>query len=455
MRVFQILLLLLLAPLSGWGAITDQPTQSGAAGTYENLQVVCKTLMLAGPQGNIADLARFYPLTTNTDIREAITAANGLYWMMNQHIADAERYAEHLHKNFPNSRYNLLLDKDANLLACSNCVGSGVAPVPCPDCGGTGKCRNCGGRGKVAGIVSGNTTLNSGPTLAGPGAVGGGITRTVGAGGITRLGDPQSTGIRPMIDSSQQPCAMCGGSGTCKSCKGTKLVKGRCPFCQGAGTVFTPQTRLAYVDVLNHLRNLAFAAGQAERNLVLLDGRWLDQTAGSEILQRRSVEHADFVRVTAEAEQAKDYKTALLLLDNVLARHSDSIYTADVQRVRALVRADSTNKKLPEKSQRSAEQMAAINNNPRREIGVILDAVLEAARRGTNMPMLIASNAVPVLPVKPLKWQIGEPELIDRTARIPVRIDRASRSGFPVSEPWEFHLVFENIQWKIWQTTGP
>ena len=447
MRVLP--LLLLLAPLPIWGAITDQPPQTGAASTYEEIQAACKTLLQAGPRGNIVVLSKFYAATTNSEIREAITAASGLYWMMCQHIANAERDAEVLHKNFPNSRYQFLLDKNANLATCTNCH-DGIAPVPCPDCGGTGKCRACGGRGKIAGIVSGGTTLGAGATLAGPGTVGAG--RPAGSGTIRLNGDPA---LRRMdAPTAPQPCALCGGSGICPVCKGTKVGKGRCPFCQGFGTVFSPHTRLAYVDMLNRIRSLAFAAGMADRGMVLLDGRWLNAQAAAAVLERRRKEHADFARMTAEAEGATNYSTAFQLLDRVLARHPDSIYTSDIQRVTALLHADAADKKLPEKTVRGAEQTAAVNNNPRREIGIIVEAVLDACRHGTNAPMLIATGSHPVLPEKPVRWQIGEPDLIGRTARVLVRIDRPSRSGFLITEPWEFRLVYENIQWKVWQTAG-
>ncbi|MEI8243786.1 MAG: hypothetical protein WCI17_11005 [bacterium] len=452
MRALPIILLL-LAPLAGRCAITDKPAQSGAAATFENIQTVCKTLMQSGPQGNIDALSRCYAATTNQEVREAITAATGLYWMMNQRIASFERFAEHLRTNFPNSRFQFLLEKEANLVTCTNCAGSSIAQVPCPDCGGTGKCRACGGKGKVAGMVSGGATFGVGVGLAGPGTVGSGTRATGGAGGITRIADPRAATARSLDDAAQQPCAICAGSGTCKICKGAKRIKGRCPFCQGFGTRFTPFTQLAYVDVLNCLRNLAFAAGMAERGRVLLDGRWYDQAAASQILQRRSEERGDFARVAAEAERATDYATAHQLLDRALTRHSESTYTGDVQRVKDLLRADAANKKIRDKASRGEEQLAAAGDNPRRAIGIILEALLEASRRGTNAPLLIASQSQPVLPEKPLNWQIAcEPELIGRTARVPVKVDRASRSGFRITEAWEFRLVYEDIQWKVWQT---
>jgi hypothetical protein len=457
MRQHSFLLLALLAALACQGAITDQPAQSGVAGLYDNLQVTCKGLMISGAQGNIEPLAKYYAATTNAEIREAITAASGLYWMLRQRIAESDRYAEHLRKTFPGSKYAPLLDKVANLVPCTNCAGTAVASVPCPDCAGSGKCRPCSGRGKVPGITGGGTTFGASTdmrTLAGPGT-----SRQPGTGtGTIRLGGDTTPGggIRHLDEPApMQPCAICGGSGVCRSCKGSKQVKARCPMCQGAGTVFTPRTSLAYVDVLNHLRNLAFAAAQAERGQVLLDGRWCERAAADKILQQRRDERDDFARVASEAERAKDYKTALQLLDNVLARHPDSTYTGDVRQVKLRLQLDAANKKLPPKAERGPAQMAAAATNPRREVGVTIDALLEAARRGTNLPMLIASNAAPFLPTGPLKWEIGEPELIDRSARVGVRIDRASQSGFAIREPWEFRLVYEDVQWRVWQTVAP
>ena len=450
MRALPILVLL-FAPFSGWSAITDQPLQSGAAVMYEDLQTVCKNLMQMSPKGNINALWNFHPATTNAEIREAIVAANGLYWMMCQQIANADRFADLLRTDFPDSKYQFLLDKNANLVRCTNCI-SGIALVPCTDCGYTGKCRNCRGRGKVAGIVSGGVSLGAGTdirTFSGPGAPAArpsGLEQGAGA-------ESRTLTARPLSDpQAQQPCPVCGGSGICTSCKGTKLAKGRCPICQGFGSVFTPRTRLAYLDVLDHLRNLAFAAGLAARGMVRMDGRWIDANACAALLRGRGEEHADFARVTAEAERAKDYDTAIQLLERVLGRHPDSIYTADVQRVKALFRAEAADKALPEKSLHAQQQMAGVNSNTRREIGVIIEAVLDASRRGTNMPQIIASQASPVLPAKPMRWQIGEPELIDRTARVPVKIDRSSHTGFPIAEPWEFLLVYENNQWKVCQT---
>jgi hypothetical protein len=448
------LLLLLLAPLSAWSAITDQPPRTGAADTYEKLQTACTTLLQEGPQGNIAALSPFYAATTNAEIREAIAAANGLYWMMCQRIAEADRDAEYLRKNFPDSRYQFLLDKEANLVACTNCH-DGVALLPCPDCGGTGKCRACGGRGKIAGIANGFTTFGFG--------IGSGNTNfakavATGAGPVRTLGgnDTRTLTTRPMDEpAALQPCPLCGGSGLCKTCNGAKVVKGRCPFCHGFGTVFTPRTRLAYADVLGRLRNLAVAAAMAERGMVRLDSRWTDRNTRDQTLQRRQEDHADFVRATVEAERARDYDTAFQLLDRALARHPDSIYTDDVRRMQSLLRADAANRKLPEKSVRGMEQTAAVNNNPSREIGIIVEAVLTACRRGTNTPLLIATQASPVLPANPVNWRIGEPELLDRTARVRVTIDRPGRSGLLNAEPWEFRLVYENIQWKVWQTAGP
>ena len=445
------LLLLLLAPLAGRGAINDVPPQTGAASTYEDIRAACNTLLQAGSQGNITVLSKYYAATTNTEVREAITAVSGLFWMIRQHLGNAERDAECLRKNFPDSQYQCLLDKDANLIACTNCH-DGVALVTCPDCGGTAKCRACGGRGKVAGIVGSSTTLGADnlSSFAKPNAVGAGSTRTLSG------SDPQSLSAHPPGEAATLiPCSLCGGNGICPTCKGAKVVKGRCPICQGFGTVFTPRTRLVYMDMLKHLHDLAFAASMAERGKILMEGRWLDTSAATQLLQRRREERADFARVTAEAERATNYPTAFQLLDNVLIRHPDSTYTADVQRVIAMLHAEAADKKITDKAVRGAEQIAAANNNPQREIGIIVEAVLVACRRGTNEPLFIASQSKPVLPENPERWQIGEPELIGRTARVSVQIDRPSRSGFLKTEPWELRLVYENIQWKVWQTVGP
>ena len=123
------------------------------------------------------------------------------------------------------------------------------------------------------------------------------------------------------------------------------------------------------MDMLKHLHDLAFAASMAERGKILMEGRWLDTSAATQLLQRRREERADFARVTAEAERATNYPTAFQLLDNVLIRHPDSTYTADVQRVIAMLHAEAADKKITDKAVRGAEQIAAANNNPQREMG--------------------------------------------------------------------------------------
>lgn len=456
MRAWSFLLLL-LTPLASWGAITDQPTQSGAAILYDDIQAVCRTLKDAGMKGNIAALSKCYAATTNADIREAITAASGLFWLLRQEVAEVDRYAEHLRKNFPNSKYQILLEKSANLDACTNCQ-SGIAKIPCPDCGGTGKCRVCSGRGKVASIAAGSTLMNANITTSfakpGTGSTGGGVATRPSVGGTPRtLSVPALGGSDP---ATQLPCSICGGSGTCKSCKGTKLGRGKCPFCQGLATLFVPtRTRQAYKDMLEQVQRLALAAGMAERHMVRLDGRWHDAGTAAGLLRQRQEELADFVRLTAEAELAKDYPTALQLLDNALARHPDSTYTADVQRVKNLLQADAEDKKLPAKTIRGQDLLDALNLNPRREIGIAIEAVLTACHLSTNAPLFLASQSKPVLPENPEKWQVGEPVLIDRAARVSVQIERPSRSGFLISELWEFRMIFENSQWKVWQAQGP
>ncbi|MFZ4397012.1 MAG: hypothetical protein ACOYOU_15465 [Kiritimatiellia bacterium] len=456
MRVFLLVLLLCMS-CSSWGAITDQPTLSGAAVLYDDIQAVCRTLMAAGQNGNIATLSKCYASTTNTEIREAITAANGLFWVLRQKVAEADRYGAHLNKNFPNSKYQSLLEKAANFTTCTNCQ-NGLSQIPCTACGGTGKCSTCGGRGKISGIVAGDASLGLGNNnlsfgKSGTGLGGGAPARSSVGGGarpltVTPLGGSDA--------STQQPCPICSGSSVCKSCKGTKLGKGKCPFCQGLGTLFAPaRTSMAYLDVLNQVRSLAFAAGMAERNMVRLDGRWFDAGTAARILRQQKDELADFVRATAEAEQTKDYPTAFQLLDNALARHPDSTYTADVQRVKELLRADADNKNLPEKALRGPGQLEAANNNPCPEIRDSLEAILVACRRGTNVPLLMASQSKANLPQIPEKWKLGEPVLLNRAARVDARIERASRSGFLISELWEFRLVYEDFHWKVWQALEP
>jgi hypothetical protein len=422
--------LLLLVPLAGRSAITDEPPQSGTAGVYASLHAGCQTLLRLGPQGNINALSDYYGKITNTEMRAAITAACGLYWVMRRNLGEYERYADHLRKEYPNSRFLPLLEKDSHLVACPHCQGAGTAMLPCPDCGGTGKCRACSGRGKIAGFSSGGSSLNAGPSLS--------------------SGPPRRT----EDISAQQTCGVCAGNGICKGCKGTKQVKGRCPLCQGAANVFAPLSQVGYQDVLNYLRELAFAAAQTQRHQILVEGRWLDQKTAAGLLRQRGEEYADFARVAEEAEKAQDYRTALQLLDNVLSRHPGSTYTGDVRRIQALLQADEANKALTSKTERCTQQMNAAASGAQRAIGAAVDAVLQAASRGTNAPVFAAQTA-PCLPTRPAKWHLGEPQLLDRSARLPVHLECARPSGLLVPETWEFRLVFDKNQWVVWQAVGP
>ena len=454
------LLLLLAAPTMSRGAINDQSSETGASGTYEELQTVCKDLLLAGVQGDIGALSKFYASATNAEIREAITAAVGLYWLSRQRMVDADLYADHLNKNFPKSKYLFLLQKDANVVLCEACHGSGSAMVPCPECGGTGKCRNCGGRGTVARLIASGTTFDNVPadmrTLGGSTMTGGGTmhgSTTLNVQPSTTHSDGRITPIGGSTPAVQDPCPACGGTAKCRVCKGTKQVKGKCSLCQGTGSVFTPHARLAYQDLLNHIQNLAFAAAMTERGMGFADGRWMDRASFRDLRRRRTDEHAYFARVADEAEHAKNYDTAVRLLDKALARHPDSVYTGDVLRVKALIRAEATDS--TPKELLGPEQMADAAKTAPRAIPAAINAVLDAARRGTNMPVFYASQATPVLPSKPMQWQIGAPDLLDRTARVPVNVDRPSRSGFALGEPWTFLMVRETTEWKVWRTIGP
>jgi hypothetical protein len=454
-----LLLLLLAMPLVNRAAITDQPVQSGAASIYDELQSTCKVLLDKGMQGNITTLSKFYAATSNAPIREALTAATSLYWMLRQQIGESDKYAEHLQKNFPNSMYHSLVDKSANLITCTNCQ-NGIGSIPCADCGGNGKCRSCGGRGKVAGMMAGGATFSAAPSPAGGAArPAGGALRPAGGGGggITRLGDPVTPSRRADLTSTpQQACAVCEGSGTCKRCKGTKLGQGKCPFCQGLKSIFVqPRTMLAYIDIVTHLRNLALAASMAERGKIRLDGRWYEAAAANRLLQQREKEAADFARGATEAEYVTNYPAALQLLDATIQHYPTSTYTGDVLRIRELMLIDAADSKLSPKVIQGPAIMEAIQNNPAFDIRGVLNAVLTACRRGTNAPLLLADNTKLSLPEDPLRWQIGEPTLIGRAARVPATIDRPSRTGFTITEAWEFRLIYNRNQWQVWQAAAP
>ncbi len=453
MRLLFLLSLVLSLPLLNRAAITDQPVQSGAASTYDELQTTCKALLDKGVQGNITALSKFYAATTNAPIREAITAASSLYWMLRQQIGESDKYTEHLLKNFPNSPYRSLVDMSANLIICTNCQ-NGIAAVPCTNCGGTGKCRTCGGRGKVAGMLAGGTTFAAAPA---PATLGGsGATRPAGGTGITRLGAPSTSSTRAdLTGTPQQNCAACDGSGTCKRCKGTKQGRGQCPFCQGLKSIFVqPRTLLAYHDVVTHLRTLAQAASMAERGKIRIDGRWYDPATATRLQQQREKELADFAHGAAEAEYVTNYPAALQLLDATIQRYPTSTYTSDVLRIREMMLVDAADSKLSPKVIQGPALMEAIQDTPGRDIRVVLEAVLNACRRGTNATFLLADTAKLTLPDTPMRWQIGEPTLIGRAARVPVTIDRPSRTGFPITEPWEFRLIYNRNQWQVWQATG-
>jgi hypothetical protein len=451
MRSFRFACLLLLAPLWGSCALSDPPVQAGASGTYETLQAECKELLSAGVQGNIAVLTRLYPAVTNADVREAIAATIGIYWLTRQELPESERYSEYLKKNFPGSGYQSLFEKDIHLAACTNCNRSGIAPMDCPACGGTGKCRACGGRGKVTAITSGGSaSLVGGATERR--AFGGATTRTTGS----SMGTQPTGGKLPIGGAATptEPCAICAGTGTCKACQGSKQVKGPCARCHGTGTVFTQQARVIYTDLLLRLRTLARAAALAERGQFLFDGRWVDRATRARLLEQRRDDRAFFARVTGEAESARQYEQAVRILDNALARRPESVYTGDVQRIRALIRSEAADK--TPKELLGPERRTAAESSARQDIPGVVQTILDASRRGTNAPAyLFAPGPVPALPISPLRWKIGEPEGIDRTARATVQVDRPSRTGFAIPETWVFLLYHEDTQWKVWQTIPP
>jgi len=447
MRIYLVIFLLL--PLFGQGAIVDQAApSSGTAGSCQDLQGVCKELLSAGMAGDITKLRPSYEAVTNAEIREAITATTALYWLSHNNVAEADRFALSLTNLYPNSKYQFLLTHDANLLSCSNCQGSGSALVMCPDCSGDKKCRACGGKGKVAAIASGGSGLvDTNSTLSrhvAPTAHTLAPVTHAGPGGLTTIGDSANL---------TAPCPMCGGSGKCKLCAGTGKIKGKCPVCSGSGSVLSPKTRLAYYDVLLNLNNLAAAAAKRESGKAFLGGQWIECAEYDRIMRRRADDRAYFIRVTDEAEHAKTYDTAIKLIDNAIARRPDSIYSGDVQRVKALIRADATDSNPKELL--GPENMASAAKNARKGIPYTIGKWLEASQGGTNLLSCVATNSLPKMPGTVLGWNVGEPELLGRSARVPVRLDFPSKTGFALPETWTFLLVFENEEWKLWQTLAP
>ena len=452
--VWMLLCLLLLAPISGRGALNDHSAQAGAAASYEDLQALCDHLLVSATATNMEALMRSYAAVTNAGIREAITAAMGLYWMAQQRVAEADRYADHLRRSFPNSKFQYLLEKEGNLVPCDRCKGIGQVVVDCPECGGSGKCRRCNGHGTIPGIASASAT-----TFAPAGTTAGGVSlgaATIvhtpahsGGGSVISIGAKPDPIATPM---TQIPCPSCGATGKCKACKGLKTAKDMCPVCFGNGMVFNERARVAFVDVVNHLKNLAGAAAQSERGLTFAEGRWRDREDYERLQRWRADDRAYFGRVAEEAEHARDYETAVKLLDDAVKHRLDSPYTGDVQRLRAVIRAEAVETQPKELlgPQRAADAAAAA----KQEIPFVVNALLNACRRQTNAPALCATNAAPRLPVEPMAWRVSEPVLLDRTARVAVEIDRPSHTGFPVPEPWTFLLVYER-SWKVWQTASP
>lgn len=449
MRICLVILLLL--PFLGQGAIVDQAApSSGTAGSCQDLQGVCKELMAGGLTGDITKLRPSYEAVTNAEIREAITAVTALYWLSRNNVAEADRYALSLTNLYPNSKYQFLLSHDANLLACSNCQGSGSALVVCPDCSGDKKCRSCGGKGKVATLTSGSaglieTNLTFARHVSAPtGHALAPVAAHAGSGGLTTIGDSANL---------MSPCPMCGGSGKCKLCDGTGKIKGKCPVCLGSGSVLSPKTRLAYLDVLLNLNNLAAAAAMRESGKMFQGGQWIERAEYDRIMRRRADDRAYFIRVTDEAEHAKTYDTAVKLIDNAIARRPDSVYTSDVLRVKALIRTDATDSNPKELL--GPENMASAAKTAHKGIPYTINKWLEVAQTGTNLLSCVATNSLPRMPGKALGWNVGEPEVLDRSARVPVRLDFSSKTGFAIPETWTFLLLFENDEWKLWQTLAP
>lgn len=434
-------------------ALNDRSAQIGAAVAYDELQALCDRI-LAGPTAtNMEALRLTYAAVTNLPIREAVTAAMGLYWLARQQTAEADTFANHLRRAFPNSKYLFLLEREGNLVPCDRCKGLMQVVVACPDCAGSGRCRRCRGTGKVAGLVGAGSSFA--PVGSGGGSVslGGGTTvRTPAHGGgrtITPIHARPETGN---LTASYVPCPGCDGGGQCPTCKGQKTGKEKCPACVGTGTAFTPRAHTAFVDVVGQLKALAFAAGQAERGFAFAEGRWRDREEYARLQHRRADERAYFSRVAEEAGRARDAATAVRLLDDAIRSRADSPYTGDVLRLRAVIRAESSEPQPREWL--GPQRAAAAASSAKQEIPAAVHALLDAGRRRTNAPALWAADVAPKAPVGFLGWRLGEPALLDRTARVPVEIDFPSPAGLPMPENWTILLEY-GTSWKVWQAAAP
>jgi hypothetical protein len=212
---------------------------------------------------------------------------------------------------------------------------------------------------------------------------------------------------------------------------------------------------MAYNAVLAHLRDMAMATAMTERGQVRVEGRWMEATAAETLRKERASELASFAKIAAEAEQNTNYPAAIQHLENVIQQCPSSAYTRDLIRIKEMMQAEAADTRLPPKTLQGAAIWKAVQDSPARNLRGVLETVLAACRNGTNATSLLSADLPHrALPENPLRWQIGEPELIGRAARIPVTLDRPSRSGLPLPEAWEFRLIYNRSQWQIWQANG-
>lgn len=458
--LLPFLLALALPGLTG-AAITDASTSSGAAAVYDGLRETSQRLLVSGSEADAVSLKRLGASATNAEVRETLSAAMGLFWLSQRKLADAAPYTDYLRASFPNSRYLFLLQKDANITSCLSCHASGAVTNTCLACGGTGRCRICGGRGTVPRLAGGGISINASADMRAfspRGATAGSGTRSTPVTIQRNMGDGKliTMGVGTPAAASvptDDPCSACKGSKLCDVCKGTKVVKVACSACNGTGGTFNGRASEAFSEVVTRLGELASNAANLERGMLCVDGRWADGESQRALLRSRANERAYFMRVTDEAEHARKYDVAVSILDNALARYPASIYTGDVLRVKELIRNEAS-ERTP-KELLGPERATAAAGSATHEIPQVVEALLNAAQRGTNAPVYCVKGAVLRLPVAPLRWTTGVPDVLDRTARVSVEVERPSRSGFALSERWIFLMVHEDGIWRAWGTAGP
>ena len=432
MKNIPWLFLCLLAPLAGQAGLQDLSAQANGA-VYDEVEAISRRAAAGTRNELAATLTRAYPAVTHLDVRETITVVLGLNAMVDRKDADAARYREHLRANFPNSRYQPLLEPSTNRVPCQACEATGRRKVPCQTCGGSGKCQRCSGRGQLPRMGS---------------APGTGMGLSTGSRSVSLSGGTVTKPIGGSFgDGAPENCIVCKGSGKCKGCDGQKTVEAPCPACEGRGQITVVNIRPVFSEMLVRLADLAYVSGQIARGRALFDGKWLEKDAFIRATRQRQEDLEALTRAAAEATTAENFARARVTLEQAVAKFTAEPLAWHARELLALLNRDEAARR---KWGELADDVKMAVASAGEQIPRCINTVLETRRGGNQSPeSLLAPDAAANLPAGPLAWRVDPPQLVGRTARVPVTIDCATPGGLISSLRWTFFMVHTESGWRI------